>query len=240
MPVITIDGPAAAGKGTVAKHLADNLTGFAHLDTGAVYRAMAYVLGQCGFEPGRIRSCMAPAAEAVANAHVGILLEPDSAGYYTQSMTWNTHPIPDGWLRTQDISELASVISEYGKFRSIAAHVIRKAADKTNLIVDGRDAGTVLFPGAPVKFYLWAPLEVRARRRQAQNVQNGREEKPLDRIVQEIKIRDERDSRRGIAPLRMAPDAVWINTDLFPEETLKRLVLDIASARLDPRSTKLI
>ena len=200
----------------MAKHLAGNLTGFAHLDTGAVYRAMAYVLDQCGFDAGNVRTCTAPAVEAVTDAHVGFLLRDR--------------------LRTQDISELASVISEHGKFRSIANHVIRKTAGKVNLVLDGRDTGTVLFPSAPVKFYLWAPLEVRARRRQAQDIQHGREEKPLDLVIQELRTRDERDSRRKTAPLRMAPDAVWIDTDLVPEEAVKQIMLGIAGARLDPGS----
>ena len=135
---------------------------------------------------------------------------------------------------------MASVISEHGKFRSIANHVIRKTAGKVNLVLDGRDTGTVLFPSAPVKFYLWAPLEVRARRRQAQDIQHGREEKPLDLIIQELRTRDERDSRRKTAPLRMAPDAVWIDTDLVPEEAVKQIMLGIAGARLDPGSAKLV
>lgn len=240
MPVITIDGPAAAGKGTMAKYLANNLVGFTHLDTGAVYRTMAYVLDQCGFESEQIHKSMAPAIEAVVNAHIGILLTPEGFGSYTQIMTWNTRQIPDSWLHTPVISELASVISEYGKFRSIATHAIRKAAGKANLIVDGRDAGTVLFPSAPVKFYLWAPLEVRARRRQAQDIQNGGLEKPLDGLIDTLKCRDQRDSQRKLAPLKMAPDAIWIDTDLMPEDDLKQLMLHIASARLDPKHAKLI
>ena len=185
--VIAIDGPAASGKGTLARKLAAHY-GLPHLDTGLLYRAVAFALLQAGLSLDD-RSAATRAAESLD----------------AQSLT-------DSRLRDRAMGEAASRISSVPEVRAaLLAWQRRFASDPAGAVLDGRDIGTVVCPAASVKLFITASAQERARRRHRELAERG-EAASLEGILADIEARDARDSSRSAAPLRMADDAVRLDT----------------------------
>jgi CMP/dCMP kinase len=203
--IIAIDGPAASGKGTLGKGLATHY-GLRHLDTGLIYRAVAKAL----LDSGR-RLDDVDAAVAAAKA-----LDP------TQ--------FDEAALKAQAVGEAASVVSAIPEVRAVLVILQRTfAAQPPGAVLDGRDIGTVICPQADVKIYVTATQRVRAQRRAAEYQAQGR---PIDEaaVLADILKRDERDSRRAVAPLRQAADAHLLDTTDMDISTAIRAAIDIVEA----------
>lgn len=207
--IIAIDGPAGAGKGTLAKALAARLN-YPHMDTGALYRATALALLRAGDDPE------APSAAAAA----------------AQALDLDTLDSPD--LRSAAVGAAASKLAALPAVRAALLHLQREFAHRPpGAVLDGRDIGTVVVPDADVKLYVIASAEIRARRRHEELLARG-ETSIYQRVLAEIKARDARDAGRADAPMRKADDAVEIDTtDLLPAQ-----VLECALAVIDRVRTK--
>ena len=207
---IAIDGPAGAGKSTIAKRLAKEL-GYCYVDTGAIYRTVAYFLDLLGVSPKDVDGVERYIDELTIN------IEYDEDG--VQHMIMNGMDV-SGDIRTQDISQKASLVSAHAVVREVLLDMQRDVARKNNVIMDGRDIGTVVLPDADVKIFLTASAEVRAQRRTDELIAKG-QKAVYDTILKEIIQRDYQDTHRPIAPLKQAKDAVLVDTsDLNIEEVL--------------------
>ena len=198
---IAIDGPAGAGKSTIARRLAKEL-GYYYVDTGAIYRTVAYFLDLLGISPKDVDGVERYLDELT----IGI--EYDEEG--KQHMIMNGMDVSDD-IRTQDISQKASLVSAHAMVRDMLLDMQRDVAKKHNVIMDGRDIGTVVLPRATVKIFLTASPEVRARRRVDELIAKGQKAE-FNKVLQEIKQRDHQDSTRAIAPLKQAKDAILLDT----------------------------
>ena len=198
---IAIDGPAGAGKSTIAKRLAKEL-GYMYVDTGAIYRTVAYFFDLWGVAPKDIDGI----SRYIDELTVGI--EYDENGL--QHMIMNGMDVTDD-IRTQDISQKASLISAHAIVREMLLDMQRDVAKKHNVIMDGRDIGTVVLPKANVKIFLTASAEVRARRRTDELLAKG-QKADFDRILKEIQQRDYQDTHREVAPLKMSRDSIKVDT----------------------------
>ena len=198
---IAIDGPAGAGKSTIAKALAKEL-GFRYVDTGAIYRTVAYFLDLLGVSPKDVDGVERYIDELT------IVIEYDEEG--KQHMLMNGMDVT-GEIRTQDISQKASLVSAHAVVREVLLDMQRDVAKQYNVIMDGRDIGTVVLPKADVKIFLTAEPEVRAKRRYDELIARGQKAN-LDTILKEIKQRDYQDTHREIAPLKMARDSIKVDT----------------------------
>ena len=201
MYAIAIDGPAGAGKSTIAKALAKEL-GFRYVDTGAIYRTVAYFLDLLGVSPKDVDGVERYIDELT------IVIEYDEEG--KQHMLMNGMDVT-GEIRTQDISQKASLVSAHAVVREVLLDMQRDVAKQHNVIMDGRDIGTVVLPKADVKIFLTATPEVRAKRRYDELIARGQKAN-LDTILKEIKQRDYQDTHRDIAPLKMARDSIKLDT----------------------------
>ena len=198
---IAIDGPAGAGKSTIAKALAKEL-GFRYVDTGAIYRTVAYFLDLLGVSPKDVDGVERYIDELT------VVIEYDEEG--KQHMLMNGMDVTDE-IRTQDISQKASLVSAHAVVREVLLDMQRDVAKQYNVIMDGRDIGTVVLPKANVKIFLTAAPEVRAKRRYDELIAKGQKAN-LDTILKEIKQRDYQDTHREIAPLKMARDSIKLDT----------------------------
>ena len=197
---IAIDGPAGAGKSTMARQLAREL-GFVYVDTGAIYRSVAYFMLLMGISPKDTDGV----TRLIDDVNLQIVYA-DGA----QRMILNGQDITDE-LRTPEISKAASLVSAQKVVRSFLLDMQRDVARTHNVIMDGRDIGTVVLPRADVKIYLTASAEVRANRRLLELQQKG-EKTSYAKVLQEIMQRDKQDMTRPIAPLKKAADAVELDT----------------------------
>jgi CMP/dCMP kinase len=205
--VIAIDGPAASGKGTLARRLAQHL-GRPHLDTGLLYRAVARDL------LGRDE----PLSDAEAATRAAGALDP--AG------------LDDPRLRSREMGEAASIVSAFPGVRdALLAFQRRFATQAGGAVLDGRDIGTVVCPDAELKLYVTASPEERARRRQRELAQSG-QPADLGDVLSDIQRRDARDQGRQNAPLRMADDAVLLDTTVLDAEAAFRQALAIVESRM--------
>ena len=210
---IAIDGPAGAGKSTIAKALAQEL-GFRYVDTGAIYRTVAYFLDLLGISPKDVDGV----ERYIDELTIGI--EYDDEG--KQHMIMNGMDVT-GEIRTQDISQKASLVSAHAVVREVLLDMQRDVAKQYNVIMDGRDIGTVVLPKANVKIFLTAAPEVRAKRRYDELIAKGQKAN-LDTILKEIVQRDYQDTHRPIAPLKMARDSVKLDTsDLDIPEVISKM-----------------
>ena len=198
---IAIDGPAGAGKSTIAKALAKEL-GFRYVDTGAIYRTVAYFLDLLGISPKDLDGVSRYIDELTVE------IEYDEEG--KQHMIMNGMDVTDE-IRTPDISQKASLVSAHAVVRDMLLDMQRDVAKKHNVIMDGRDIGTVVLPRATVKIFLTASAEVRAQRRCDELLAKGQKAN-MAQVLKEIQQRDHQDMTRAIAPLKQAKDAVKVDT----------------------------
>ena len=198
---IAIDGPAGAGKSTIARRLAKEL-GYRYVDTGAIYRTVAYFLDLLGISPKDVDGV----ERYIDELTIGIEYDDDGV----QHMIMNGMDV-SGDIRTQDISQKASLVSAHAVVRDVLLDMQRDVAKKNNVIMDGRDIGTVVLPKADVKIFLTASAEVRAKRRTGELLEKGQKAN-YDTILKEIQQRDYQDTHRPIAPLKMARDSVKVDT----------------------------
>ena len=210
---IAIDGPAGAGKSTIAKRLAKEL-GYHYVDTGAIYRTVAYFLDLWGVSPKDIDGVTRYIDELTIN------IEYDEEGL--QHMIMNGMDVT-GEIRTQDISQKASLVSAHAIVRDMLLDMQRDVAKQYNVIMDGRDIGSVVLPKADVKIFLTASAEVRAKRRTDELIAKGQKAN-FDQILKEIQQRDYQDTHREVAPLKMCRDSVKLDTsDMDIEQVLAEM-----------------
>ena len=198
---IAIDGPAGAGKSTIAKKLAAEL-GYHYVDTGAIYRTVAYFMDLLGVSPKDVDGVERYIDELT------IEIEYDEEG--KQHMIMNGMDVSDD-IRTQDISQKASLVSAHAVVREVLLDMQRDMARNYDVIMDGRDIGTVVLPKATVKIFLTASAEVRAKRRCDELIAKGQKAK-YETILKEIQQRDYQDTHREIAPLKLARDSIKVDT----------------------------
>jgi cytidylate kinase len=211
--IVAIDGPAGAGKSTIATMVADEL-GFQLIDTGALYRTVAYLAMEQGAD--------LEDADAVAAIAAGLDLEfrredGDNVLYC------NGEPLR-GEIRTEDVGRGASVISSHPEVRDALMGAQRDMGEARSSVLEGRDIGTVVFPNADVKIFLTADPKVRATRRVEQLEERG-EDVDFDEVYRDIVARDKRDRERDVAPLKQAEDAVCVDTsDLSIDEVVRKIL----------------
>lgn len=208
--VIAIDGPAGAGKSTVAKKVASEL-GIRYLDTGALYRALALFLDRLSIpaeESEVLNKALSHVAVDICDSKV-LLNDEDVSSF----------------IRTPKVDKIASLYSALPTVREKLLSLQREQALKGGLVADGRDMGTVVFPYAPVKIFLTARAEVRAKRRFDELTERGLKV-DYSKILEEIKQRDEADAHRAIAPLKQAADAVLVDSS---EKTIDEVVEEIVT-----------
>ena len=216
---IAIDGPAGAGKSTIARRIAKEM-GFYYVDTGAIYRTVAYFMDLLGVSPKDTDGV----ERYIDELTVGIEYDEDGL----QHMIMNGMDVTND-IRTQDISQKASLISAQPVVREVLLDMQQEVARQHNVVMDGRDIGTVVLPEANVKIFLTASAEVRAKRRTDELTAKGQKAN-FDKILQEIQQRDYQDTHRPIAPLKMARDSVKVDTsELNIEqvvETIRKIVAE--------------
>ena len=198
---IAIDGPAGAGKSTIAKRLAKEL-GYYYVDTGAIYRTVAYFMDLLGVSPKDVDGVERYIDELT------IQIEYDEEG--KQHMIMNGMDVT-GEIRTQDISQKASLVSAHAVVREVLLDMQRDVAKSHNVIMDGRDIGTVVLPKADVKIFLTATPEVRVKRRTDELLAKG-QQAVFETVLKEIQQRDYQETHREIAPLKMARDSIKLDT----------------------------
>lgn len=198
---IAIDGPAGAGKSTIARRLAEELN-FRYVDTGAIYRTVAYFLDLWGISPKDTDGITRYLDELT----IGITYDENGL----QHMIMNGIDVTDD-IRTQEIGQKASLASAQPLVREMLLDMQRDTAKQYNVVMDGRDIGTVVLPRADVKIFLTASAEVRAERRFRELTAKG-EKASYDKVLAEIKQRDYQDTHRQIAPLKMARDSVKLDS----------------------------
>ena len=215
--MITIDGPAGAGKSTAGRRLAERL-GYRFIDTGALYRALAVAVEAAGLSPD--------ADEAKLRAHlegVDVRLQGDRLLLDGRDVTEE--------IRTPRISELTSRLTRLATVRAKITPLQRRAAAAGGVVLEGRDTGTVVCPDAEVKFYMDARLDERARRRHAELRARG---VPVDfgTVRAEIEARDTQDTTRALAPLRKADTAIEVDTsELTIEQVVERMLAEVVGRR---------
>ena len=213
---IAIDGPAGAGKSTIAKRLAKEL-GYYYVDTGAIYRTVAYFMDLWGVSPKDVDGV----TRYIDELTIGIEYDEDGL----QHMIMNGMDVTAD-IRTQDISQKASLVSAHAVVRDVLLDMQREVALEHDVIMDGRDIGTVVLPKATVKIFLTASPEVRAKRRTDELVAKGQKAN-YDKVLAEIKQRDYQDTHREIAPLKMARDSIKVDTSQLDIEQVVATIRDI-------------
>lgn len=204
--IIAVDGPAASGKGTIARALARHFA-LPHLDTGLLYRAVAATVLRDELDPTQ-------EADAVAATSFDDLL------------------LADEWLRTDEVGKAASIVSAHPLVRAaLLQRQKRFAAQPAGAILDGRDIGTIIAPDADAKLFVKATPMIRARRRHAE-LRKGGSSVSLDRVLTDIRTRDERDSKRTEAPLVAAPDAAVLDTSFLSIEAAVQKAIQLVDAQL--------
>ncbi len=210
---VAIDGPAGAGKSTIAKRIARRV-GYIYVDTGAMYRAMAYYLIQNQVDAADQEAI----AAACQHADISICYQDGE-----QVVLLNGENV-NAYLRTEAVGNMASVSSVVPEVRKKLVELQQKLARETDVVMDGRDIGTVVLPDADVKVYLTASVETRAKRRFLELQEKG-EPADLAKIAADIEDRDYRDMHRDISPLRQAEDATLVDSsDMTIDQVVERIL----------------
>ena len=215
---IAIDGPAGAGKSTIARRVAKELS-FIYVDTGAMYRAMALYLLHKNVD----RTNTEQIGEVCQNAEISIEYQNGE-----QIVLLNGENV-NAYLRTEEVGNMASMTSAIPEVRGKLLELQRTLAREKDVIMDGRDIGTCILPNADVKIFLTASAEERARRRYLE-LQSKGDNTPYDVVLADIKERDYRDTHRDIAPLKQAEDAVYLDTSNMTIEEAAAKVVELAKA----------
>ena len=211
---VAIDGPAGAGKITISRRLAAEL-GYRYVDTGAIYRTVAYFMDLWGVSPKDVDGVN----RYIDELTIGIEYDEDGL----QHMIMNGMDVTED-IRTQEISQKASLISAHACVREMLLDMQRDLANAYDVVMDGRDIGTVVLPKATVKIFLTASAEVRAKRRCNELLAKGQKAK-YETVLKEIQQRDYQDTHREIAPLKMARDSIKVDTsEMNIEETVAALL----------------
>ncbi len=216
-PVIAVDGPVAAGKGTLARRLADHY-GFSYLDTGALYRRVGYMVLEAGGDPSDVDAAVAAVPQL------------------------SEQTIPDAALRTDPVGKAASQVAALIPVREALLAFQRGFAEDPGLlkdgrsargaVLDGRDIGTVVCPEAPVKLFVTASPDVRARRRFQEFLDKGMTDLTFEQVLEDLKARDVRDSTRATAPLVPAEDAHLLDTTNLDRHMAFQAARDIIDASM--------
>lgn len=218
---IAIDGPAGAGKSTVARRLAKEL-GYYYVDTGAIYRTVAYFLDLLGISPRDTDGVERYLDELT------VAIEYDAEG--KQHMLMNGMDVTED-IRSQEISQKASLVSAQPSVREMLLDLQRDMAKRHDVVMDGRDIGTVVLPRADVKIFLTASAQVRARRRTDELAARG-EQANYEKILKEIEQRDNQDTHRAIAPLRQAKDAVRVDSSELDIDGVVAVIREAAGRKI--------
>ena len=216
---IAVDGPAGAGKSTIAKMVAKKMN-LIYVDTGAMYRAMAYYLLSQGVDLGNQEEI----SDKCQNAEISIIYENNEQVVILNGQ--NVNP----YLRTEEVGKAASVSSANARVRERLVELQQRMAEHTDLIMDGRDIGTCVLPKAQLKIYLTASSRVRALRRYKELLEKG-EACDMDVIEADIIDRDYRDMHRDISPLKQAEDAVLVNTSEMTIEEVADTIVSLAEGK---------
>lgn len=202
--IIAVDGPAASGKGTIARALSRHYR-LPHLDTGLLYRAVAATVLREDLDPSR-------EADAVS------------------ACSFEDYLLDDAWLRTDEVGKAASVVSAHPLVRAALLNRQKKFAHQPGgAVLDGRDIGTVIAPDAQVKLFVKATPMIRAQRRHAE-LRKGGVLTSLDKVLSDIRARDDRDSRRSEAPMTQAPDAALLDTSFLSIDAAVQRAIAIVEA----------
>ena len=218
---IAIDGPAGAGKSTIARRLAQEL-GFRYVDTGAIYRTVAYFLDLLGISPKDVDGDTRYIDELTVE------IEYDDQG--AQHMIMNGMDVTDD-IRSQSISQKASLVAAHAVVRDTLLDMQRSVAKKYDVIMDGRDIGTVVLPKATVKIYLTASAEVRAQRR-LEEMQAKGSKATFEQVLKDIQQRDYQDTHREVAPLKQAKDAIKVDSSELDIEGVVAAIREIAGKKI--------
>ena len=217
---VAIDGPVSAGKSSVSDAVAKRL-GILHLDTGAMYRALGLAATRAGIDTGNETKV----GEFCRNLRVAGSHEADGQHTFLEDEDVT------GLIRTPEVSMAASTVSKYAEVRKQMVRIQQQLAAETDMLVDGRDICTTVLPHATAKIYLTAAQEERARRRYAEMKEKGQEE-PFEKVLEDLKARDEQDMNREVEPLRQAPDAELVDsTHLSFDETVEAIVRIVEAKR---------
>ena len=213
---VAIDGPSGAGKSTLARAAAERL-GILYVDTGAIYRTIGLYVQRRGIDPRDTAAVLA----ALPDIRIGI--DHDADGI--QRMLLNGEDVTAD-IRLPEISMYASAVSAIQGVRDFLMEMQRSLARECSVIMDGRDIGTVVLPDADVKIFLYADVEVRAKRRELELRQRGTP-KPYEEVLREMEERDYNDTHRAAAPLRAADDAIMVDTSSMDFDASLALLLDV-------------
>lgn len=217
---VAIDGPVGAGKSTISDAVARRL-GILHLDTGAMYRALGLTALRKGIDTqdeGKI-------VELCRKIRISVRHEADGQHTLVEGEDVT------GRIRTPEVSMAASTVSRYAEVRKEMVRIQQQLAAETDMLVDGRDICTTVLPDATAKIFLTAAQEERARRRFLEMKEKGQEE-PFEKVLEELKARDEQDMNRAVEPLRQAPDAELVDsTELTFEETVEAILRIVEAKR---------
>lgn len=212
---ITIDGPAAAGKTTVSRLISNEL-GFVYVDTGAIYRALAFYMKKKGIDFQN---------EKIVVENLNPKIRPSG-----EKIFLNNEDVSNE-IRTEDISMGASIISSYGKVRDYLLDIQRNVGEEFDCVFEGRDMGTKVFPMAQIKFYLDAALETRVKRRFNQLIEK-RENPVFEKVYQNLEKRDIQDMTRIHSPLKPAMDAILIDSTLMDAICVKDKMIEIIKQKI--------
>ncbi len=218
---IAIDGPAGAGKSTIARRLAGEL-GYHYVDTGAIYRTVAYFFDLWGVAPKDIDGI----TRYIDELTVGIEYDEDGL----QHMIMNGMDVTAD-IRTQEIGQKASLVSAHAIVRDMLLDMQRDVAREYDVIMDGRDIGTVVLPKATVKIFLTASAEVRAKRRTDELLAKG-QKADYDKVLKEIQQRDYQGTHREVAPLKMCRDSIKVDTSDMELETVVAVIKEIIQKKV--------
>lgn len=213
---VAIDGPSGAGKSTLARAAAERL-GILYVDTGAIYRTIGLYVQRRGIDPKDTAAVLA------ALSDIRISMDHDADGM--QRMLLNGEDVTAD-IRLPEISMYASAVSAIQGVRDFLMEMQRSLARERSVIMDGRDIGTVVLPDADVKIFLYADVEVRAKRRELELRQRGTP-KPYEEVLREMEERDYNDTHRAAAPLRAADNAIMVDTSSMDFDASLALLLDV-------------